>query len=203
MKIIAQSSLIIVSTFLVFLVNNSALQDFQAQVFAFVVIIWLATLSANRFFRKKEFFTGSYFDLFCIILSLLLLIFLTGGLPSPIFFLVYFLLFAVTFLLEPVIIFVFTGALLLLFSQEFFQQDLFFNILRLGSLLLLSPLAFLFGLENQKREKLNIQIEKNASQIIQDAEAIIETTTLSQTREKAEDIQQIAKALRKKIKKRT
>jgi hypothetical protein len=199
MKIIGQSALIIVATALVFAVNNTALKDFQAQVFAFVVVIWLSTLILNKLFRKNDFFTGSYFDLFSIILSLLLLIFVSGGLASPIFFLVYFLLFAVTFMLEPIIIFVFTASLLGLFAQEF-QQDIIFNSLRLGSLLLLSPLAFIFGLENKKREKLTAQIEDNATKIIEDTENILACTTTSTTRQNAEEIQEIAKRLRKKVK---
>lgn len=201
MKILPQATLIIGACALVFLINNTSLQDYQVQAFALVVSIWVGSLLIQKFLKKGDFFTGSYFDLFCIILSLLLLIFITGGLPSPIFFLVYFLLFAVTFMLEPFIIFVFTAALLVLFSQEFFQQDLFFNILRLGSLLLLSPLAFLFGLENKKREKLDNKIQSDTQKIIEDTQDLL-TNADSKTRETVVEIQEIAKKMSKSVGKR-
>lgn len=90
---------------------------------------------------------------------ILLLISSTGGIDSVLFFLLYFLCFGIAFAFEPAVIFVFVLGAILVFIPEALKGDFLVNLLKLGSLLLISPLAFFFGNEYRKNDKENEAIE--------------------------------------------
>jgi hypothetical protein len=73
-----------------------------------------------------------------------LLILSTGSLYSPLFFLVYFLLFGVALLFEPL-----SAVSLALFASGFLllgnQKEILAELLQLGSMFLITPLAVIFG----------------------------------------------------------
>jgi hypothetical protein len=90
---------------------------------------------------------------------ILLLIFSTGGIDSVLFFLLYFLGFGIAFVFEPAVTFVFVLGVILVFVPDAIKGDLLVNSLKLGSLLLISPLAFFFGLQYRQSDKQDEKVE--------------------------------------------
>jgi len=162
-----------------------------------------------RKLRKKEedLFIGSHFEMFIITIIILLTIFLTSGIASPIFFLLYFLVFGISFMFEPAVIFVMLACVLLLFGQEALTGDIYSNMLKMGSLILLSPLAFFFGNEYKRREKIEKieeQIAAEAKKIEKQADSLIkdESETLDEAGIKTvEKIRKTAHNIKEEIKK--
>ena len=108
------------------------------------------------------------------------MIFSTGGINSALFFVLYFLCFGIAFVFNPLTIFVFVLGTVLIFVP-YIEPDLATNLLKLGSLALISPLAYFFGREYKKGdlqdEKINAIKERSkeaANTISRDIEEIIE-----------------------------
>jgi len=88
-----------------------------------------------------------------------LLIFATGSLNSPLFFLLYFLGFGIAFVFEPAMTFVFALGAILIFIPDALKADTLVNLLKIGSLILISPLAFFFGLQYRANDQKTEAIE--------------------------------------------
>lgn len=167
-----------------------------------VFLILLGSFYALIKKRKKhiEVFSGNNKEIYIILVAILLVVFYTGGIKSVVFFLTYFILFGIAFIFEPIIIFFFLLVLGALFMPEVIQDDIFGNSLRLGSLLFLAPIAFFFGREYKRREKLKIQVSKTTEHIITEAEELINSRDTSTKLKKAEQIIEEAKELKKESK---
>lgn len=103
------------------------------------------------------------------------------------------------FVFEPAITFVFVLGAILIFLPDALKDDVTGNLLKLGSLLLISPLAFFFGKEyrrndNQEEtiEALKERTKDSANTISEDIEEVIgdEKQNL-----KAEDVQKLNEVL--------
>lgn len=136
-------------------------------VFGYLLISYIR----KRFFNNKLGFK-SWIDIIILNTVILLLIQSTGELYSPLFFLLYFLGFGITFVFEPPIIFVFIIAAILLFLPEAFKNQSLESFLRLGSLFLISPLAYFFGQEYKEKEKEKEKIENLKNEIKNTTETI-------------------------------
>lgn len=90
-----------------------------------------------------------------VTLVVLLLLLLTGSLSSPLFFLLYLLSFSIGFTLMPEMVFVFSLLVLLFFLPGLKETDGAGNILKLGSFILLSPLAYFFGKEYREKQRFD------------------------------------------------
>lgn len=154
------------------------------------------------FFRKKikkhsEAFIGSNKEIFTILVFVLLVVFLTGGIGSNLFFLTYFLIFGVTFVFEPLIIFLFLLGLAVLFVPGTLQDDIFSNVVKLSSLFLLTPVAYFFSREFKKRERLQNKVNQTTEIIITDAKDLLESKDKNERVQKAEEIISEAEELKK------
>lgn len=167
----------------------------------FLAFIGLLILSYALFKKKRkkgqEIFTGSNKEIYIILVASLLIVFYTGGIKSVVFFLVYFLLFGITFTFQPSMILLFLACLVAIFLPEALQDDVFGNMIKLSSLLLLAPIAFFFGREYRKREKLQEKIQEKTETIIHDAENLISTKDKNEKLKNAEEIITEAKELQK------
>lgn len=173
MKVLKQSIVIILTMAAIFTIVNTQLSDYIAQILAMLIIFAIIFIVIKRRRNKnQELFVGSNLEFCAITSAILLLIFLTDGLYSNVFFLVYFLLFGVSFMFEPPTVFVFLLGLLALFSQQALQDNVFQNMVQLGSLVLLSPIAFFFGREFKRREKLEKDIEEKSRKILNEVDAL-------------------------------
>ena len=122
-----------------------------------VILFFLLQFIAKKTKTFKKVKTTLNFLLLTLVIYLI--IFSTGGLASPVFFLIYFLLFAISLLFEP------SAALsLATLSSIFFlfgdKKELLSEIVQLGSLFLITPLALIFGSQYikilQDKEKIEV-----------------------------------------------
>ena len=157
------------------------MDNYTVQALAGLVLAYFAI----TFFRKKRnpkaesFSSGS--DIFILNTAIILLITITGNLYSPLFFLLYFLGFGITFIFEPVTVFVFAIGVILVFLPEALKNGSIESYIRIGSVALISPLAYFFGREYKDRDEEEAEIEsmKDRSQeaantISQDIKKVLE-----------------------------
>lgn len=105
----------------------------------------------------------------------LLIIMATGALSSPLFFLLYFIPFALCFMLYPETAFVFLIGVVVLFLPMAMGTEMTANLIKIGSVLLITPLAYFFGKEyrvinqhQQKDEEIATRISNEAANVLKD-----------------------------------
>jgi len=191
MKALKESLVIATSILFIFLVQNTLLEEYTMPILGLVIAFSAIYLILKRRRRNgTDLFIGSYPEIASIIICLVLAISITGGIQSNLFFLLYFLLFGIAFLFEPVIIFVFVLGIGAIFLQDALLNDVFNNFIKLGSVLLLSPIAFFFSKELKNRESERRVIDEQTDIILEDAEDL-RSRPGTKTAEEEEDIDEI------------
>lgn len=110
---------------------------------------------------------------FILCAIIILFVSVTGGINSPFFFLLYFLTIGVSLLLHPLVSVVLVLSLLAYFVPELYASDylnydpLKFNIIRLGSLFMIIPLAIFFA-----KEYLKVQEQDKKIMIFKDTQKL-------------------------------
>lgn len=136
-----------------FLFPKTPLAQFDLQITAFLIVIFLG---AKRFFKLGRLLESVIFTLIVMIL-----VNTTGGLNSQFFFLLYFLLFALALLLEPIISAVATLAIIVFFAlTESLGAD-FKSFIPVFSLAFLTPFALFMGKEYERNLELKAQSIKS------------------------------------------
>ena len=209
MKLFLQSLVIISSFIAIFIWQNSPLKDFTVQLLGLFIVLYFI-ISARK--GGKGFLTlggEGYLGVFLLNTLIFLLIFSTGGLSSALFFVLYFLCFGIAFVFNPMTIFIFIVGSIVIFAP-YVSVDLTTNLLKLGSLALISPLAYFFGREYRKSdiqdEKINAlqersneaadTISKDVEEIIEDKKEILDkkdVEKLSEVLEESEDLRSESK----------
>jgi hypothetical protein len=150
-KIITQNVILILALGVAFFLKS-------LQLTAIVVVFYILTNFLARISEPLKKYK-TYLDFFFLTLITFQVIYTTGGLSSPVFFLCYFLLFGVALLFEP------SAALSLATIASIFfllgpRQDMLNDFLQIASVFLISPLALLFGSSylklSKEEEKLDI-----------------------------------------------
>ncbi len=173
MKLAKQILTIILTFLFIFIVVYTRLASYIPFILALVILFSVIFMILRRRKNKgNELFIGSNSEVFSITVGLILMVFLTGGIQSPLFFLLYFLLFGMAFLFEPPTIFIFLLGLIAIFVIPTLQDDVFGNLIKVGSLTFLAPIAYFFSREFKHREQLEKKIEKNTEKILSDVEKI-------------------------------
>lgn len=186
----------------VLLIISTPLASYMAQILGAIIILSIMFLVLKkRKNRQEDLFVGSNKEVFMITLALLLAVFLTGGLTSNLFFLLYFLLFAIVFLFEPETVFVLLLGLMVIFFQSLSEGDLISHLIKLGSLVLLSPISYFFGREFKRREKLEQKVEDKTGQILEDTQVLRSHTQNDEAIDEIEDIEEKAIELRNEAEK--
>ena len=173
-----QHSLLLLSSFaLIFVWQNSQLAQYTVPFIGFLVFMFLIISIRN----KQNLNLGGPVNFFILNTVLLLFIFSTGGITSNLFFILYFLLFAAAFILDPRSVFIFPVATIIIFWNQIFQGDTGANIIKMASLSILSPLAYFFGAAFRKNEEDEDEIIKakersadSADEISKDVKEVIE-----------------------------
>lgn len=137
-------------------VTSEKLSNFSLQLTAILLLTFIFT---HRLLNPPSFKLA---ESTISAMAVLLVSSSTGGITSPLFFLNYFLLFELSFLLEPVIPLALSGALMLFY---FFTADAnvsLFQYIELSAFPLMTPLSYFFGKfyrkeENQKQEIKNLE----------------------------------------------
>lgn len=173
MKFLWQSGLILVSFGFVFLWELSPLADFTIQILALFVAIFLGISLRNRRMDPTALMgNNGLWSIFLLNTIIMLLIFATGGLNSFLFFLIYFLGFAIAFVFEPLVVFVFMLSAICVFIPDIIRDDVYGNAIKAGSILLIGPLAYFFGREFRKEEQEEKELAKEQEKESEKADTI-------------------------------
>ena len=159
MKILLQSLVLVLSFVFVFVWKETPLVNYTVALSGVLIILYILVSARKKGKGFLEMGGEGPWGIFFLNTVILLLIFSTGAIDSTLFFLLYFLGFGVAFVFEPVVTFVFVLGVILVFIPDAIKGDLLVNSLKLGSLLLISPLAFFFGSEYRKNDKQTTEIE--------------------------------------------
>lgn len=137
--------IIILSFILIFAWEQTFFANFYFEELVSLLIIYIIiAIKKKRFdfiFGKGDNIWG----VFIVNTVIFIIILATGGINSPIFFLSYLLFLGMGFIVEPFIIIVFLIGAIFIFSPQILLNDVQSNFLRLGSLLLITPLAFILS----------------------------------------------------------
>lgn len=177
MKIVKETLTLLVSTGIVLIIVNTSFSLYLTQILAFIVAISVLVIVVKKK-KNKEILSGSLLEVFGITTSIFLTIFLTDAVNSPLFFLLYFLLFGIAFLMEPYAVFIFLAGILILFVPKMLPGIDVAELARVGGIILISPIAYFFGREFQRREKLEKDIEEKAEKIIEVAKDVKDNNIL-------------------------
>lgn len=178
MKFYTDALIVLGSFILVFVWQNSQLAQYSIPFVGFLVFLFLLI----SFKRKQNLNLGGPVNFFILNTILLLFIFSTGGIESNLFFLIYFLLFAAAFIMDPRSVFIIPIGLIIIFWSQIFQGDVGANIIKVASISILSPLAYFFGIQFKKNDKAADEILKtkerassSADEISSDVKEVIES----------------------------
>ena len=214
MKLFYQSLLICSAFIFILFWNVFKLDNLTVPAIGLLTVCYLLlSISARKDTglkpAKKEFDAESV-AIFFLTSTILLLISLTGGFNSYVFFLLYFLLFWVAFVLLPQTVFVLVVATAIFFAPDVLSTASIESYLKLFSLVILSPIAYYFGLEFRKRalaeesiERLREQSHTAADHIVGDVVSIMQDEKKQlklNSLEKLDDVIRQADALRQNTK---
>ena len=149
-KVFAHSLILFFSVLMTFLwVTTPSLSqyDLQASAVLFLVFMGMRNLGGQEFFKLIESIVST--------IIILLIVSSTGGVLSPLFFLVYFLLFSVSIVLEPTIPFILSLILIPFFILTSKWDGNWLTLTELSSLPFITPFAILLG-----KEYLKVQEDK-------------------------------------------
>ncbi len=159
MKIISQSLVLVLSFIFIFIFEMTPLSSLSTQILGLLVLAYFISSLRKRGKGFLSMGGEGPWGIFILNTLIFILIFSTNSINSPLFFLLYFLGFGISFVFEPSITFIFVIGALLVFGPEILKNDLTNNLLKLGSLLLISPLAYFFGKEYRRNEQQEEQLE--------------------------------------------
>jgi len=177
-KQILEGSSIVLAVFFVFLVQNTVLITYNTYLLAILIIFSAIYISLKK--RSKSpssLFSGNPVELFGLISIIMLMVSLTNGLSSPLFFFLYFILFLLAFMCESITIWIFLTSILLFFLPIVLQNTSSDSLIKMGSLVLISPISYFIGKEFERRQLLNRKIESKTDEIIQEARLLKEDGT--------------------------
>lgn len=144
--IVKHSLLLLLVVCLIFLWAVSPYQSFATQIVATLLAAFITKhLFREHFTTRQE----SLIDSLILTALVLVIVTATGGLSSPVFFLIYFLLFVLSLLLTPTIPLILSFSLIVYFLFTSVIANIR-DLLPLLSFPLITPLAVYFGREHKK-----------------------------------------------------
>lgn len=153
MKFLLHSLFLVISFLFIFLWAQTALVNYTIQFLGLVVGIYLIISFIKRKRNPQSELFGSTLDILVLQSAIFLIITITGNLYSPLFFLVYFLGFGITFIFEPATVIIYVICGIGIFLPQAIKNGSIESFLRLGSIVLIAPLAFFFGSEYRDRDE--------------------------------------------------
>ncbi len=156
-KELVHSIILILCIALAFIFPLTSLVVYDVEIIASLFLILFVARRFSFFSRKSRLFESVIFTFIIVIV-----ITSSGNLSSPYFFLIHFLLFALTLLLEPIIPIIITITLMLFFLFTLSGSASLKELLPIFSLALMTPFAMIMGneYEETKRLKKSLASEK-------------------------------------------
>ena len=203
-RLIAHSLLLTMSVLVAYVWTSSQfLSDYNLQFVAILIVGYFLIRFTLRKTGRVSVKTMSSLNMTILTLVIFTLIFSTGALSSPLFFLLYFLLFGLALLFEPgsSLFMVFISSFIFLLIPE--KKDLFSELLQLASLFMIVPLAYIFGKQYIKLMQSELEVralateEKNLNKKIERQQKHVKQWTEDVFGRKLSEIQQYVKTLEK------
>lgn len=162
MRYVTNSLTLIFSFFIIFW-EEMKISEYRLQIIGLGILAYFFINFLRRKYKKENFINSS--DIFIVNTIVILLVIATGNASSPVFFLVYFLSFGITFVFEPIIVFLFAIGIACIFLPGAITNQSTESIIKIGSIFFIAPLAFFFGREYKNREKIKNEAEKISKEI--------------------------------------
>ena len=156
-KEILHALILVFAIVLTFIFPKTNLAQYDLQISAGLFIILYLT---KKIFISKNIYSR-LIESVIFTLVIMGIINATGGLDSPFFFLIYFLLFSLSIILEPIISITTTATLIVFFLLNLPQNQNFKTLIPIISLAFITPFAMFLGQEKMNNEKLKMKNEKN------------------------------------------
>lgn len=155
-KEITHALILIFAVALTFIFPKTNLAQYNLQISAGLFILLYLT---KNFIVSKNIYSR-LIESVIFTLVIMGIVNSTGGLDSPFFFLIYFLLFSLSIILEPIIPITTTVTLIIFFLLNLPQGQNFNTLMPIISLAFITPFAMFLGQEKLESEKLKIKSEK-------------------------------------------
>jgi len=155
-KEIIHSLILVFTIVLTFIFPKTNLANYDLQISAGLFII---LYSVKRFIVSKDIYSR-LIESVVFTLIIMGIVNSTGGLISPFFFLVYFLLFSLSLILEPIISITTTVTLIIFFLLNLPANQDFRTLLPIISLAFITPFAMFMGGEHIENQKSKVKSQK-------------------------------------------
>ena len=153
---ITHALILVFAVVLTFIFPKTNLAGYDLQITAGLFIILYLT---KRFIVSKNTYSR-LIESVIFTLVIMGIVNSTGGLTSPFFFLVYFLLFSLSLILEPVVSITTTVTLIIFFLLNLPSNQDFKTLMPIISLAFITPFALFMGSEQMKIRQLTNKNEK-------------------------------------------
>jgi hypothetical protein len=155
-KEIIHALILIFTIVLAFILPKTNLAQYNLQIGAGLFILLYLT---KNFFISKNIYSR-LIESVIFTLVIMGIVNSTGGLDSPFFFLIHFLLFSLSIILEPIISITTTVTLIIFFLLNLPQGQNFNTLMPIISLAFITPFAMFLGQEKLESEKLKVKSER-------------------------------------------
>ncbi len=155
-KEIIHSIILIATIAITFLFPKTNLAQYDLQIAA---VLFMVLFMAKKFVVRNGGHRSLLLESVIFTMIILGIVNTTGGTDSPFFFLVYFLLFSVSLLLEPVIAISTTLALVIFFLFSLPENQNLKSLLPIFSLAFLTPFAMFMGQEYIEAQKSKLKAQ--------------------------------------------
>jgi hypothetical protein len=159
-KEIIHSLILVFAVVLTFIFPKTNLADYDLQITA---VLFIILYSVKRFVVSKNIYSR-LIESVIFTLIIMGIVNSTGGLISPFFFLIYFLLFSLSLILEPIISITTTVTLIVFFLLNLPANQDFRTLMPIISLAFITPFAMFMGSEHIKIRRLAEKNEKTEEQ---------------------------------------
>lgn len=156
-KEIIHALILIFAIVLTFIFPKTNLASYDLQITA---VLFIILYSVKRFITTKNTYSR-LIESVVFTLVIMGIINSTGGLTSPFFFLIYFLLFSLSIILEPIISITTTVTLIIFFLLGLPANQELRTLMPIISLAFITPFAMFMGQQKLESEKLKVKNEKN------------------------------------------
>jgi len=166
-KFLLHSLFLIIAVALAFFwTSNPQFSYYNLQLIAVFILFFFLNQIISRHRRQKINLT---IDAVIFTVIILLLVISTGGLSSPLFFLIYFLMFGLALFFEPLISVSLAIIIALFFLFTPTEKAPLNELLQLFSLILITPIALFFG-----KQYLKVLQDEEKIKILEEEEKIVE-----------------------------
>lgn len=154
-KELIHSFILIICVALSFVFPQTPLAPYDVEIAAGLFLLLFFARKINLFSRRTRLLESTVFTLIIMVI-----VNTTGALHSEFFFLIYFLLFALTLLLEPIIPIIITLALMIFYLFTLPANSSLSQLLPIFSLACMTPFALILGNEYEETLRLEKSIKQ-------------------------------------------